>query len=580
MADWREDRIPAELKRRATVGERAAAQREVVKAVRALRSDQTIRPRSEWESGGKHPIDLVSEGLEEAETQIESAIRKLSYGEEVKAGFSASPARIRDATKLLSGALREMQRAVQAAEAALDQGKVTETREEFEKVGRALEAVLAEATDEAGERAPAAMELLNESASACLEAERRLGLFTETVAQGKAELQTVRESVRRLRSVCPEVRSVFSASPAPLAKVPVYLAKAEDLLRREVKGTTAEELRQAVSDARKAAEYVGEARAVHKLAELLLLVADSLEAAETAAEEGSQWLDAGAQARAELAKCRAELKAANDAREGVSVSDQVVELFGAAGGAATGGSRKLDLGKPKRAEQEFREFQVKIQETSRALRDADLLPRAVESLERCDTAATAGIQKLADVEKAEEELGRAAQSLGMAAGSQRQIADLFLNHSLSNKVYDLMFDGLYVALASAMFSLLAFYIATAAYRAFRVQSGEAFLLMFAALLVMLGQIPHGVLLVDGLIHLLGIDLLFEAIGIEGLSITQIRLWILRTLNTAAFRGIALGAGIAGLSMAWRVWWSMEAGALLDEPGADEGGESGSSGGRD
>jgi hypothetical protein len=141
------------------------------------------------------------------------------------------------------------------------------------------------------------------------------------------------------------------------------------------------------------------------------------------------------------------------------------------------------------------------------------------------------------------------------------VANLLLEQTTANRVYDLMFRGLYVALGSAMFSLLAFYIATAAYRAFRIQSREAALLMVAALLVMLGQIPVGVWLADRF---------FDVVGLGDCSITQVRLWILRVINTAAFRGIALGSAIAGLSMAWRVWWSMDSGALLVEPVADEG----------
>lgn len=195
-----------------------------------------------------------------------------------------------------------------------------------------------------------------------------------------------------------------------------------------------------------------------------------------------------------------------------------------------------------------------------------------ELLEALDTGsekAASGLRKLQanDDPGAEPDLNEAVQNLQTAASAQRKIANLTLEDSLANKVYDLMFKGLYVALASAMFSLLAFYIATAAYRAFRIQSSEAVLLMVAALLVMLGQIPVGVWIVDPL---------FDALGWE-LSITQVRLWILRTVNTAAFRGIALGSAIAGLSMAWRVWWSMESAVLLDDqPSGESDSQSGGS----
>jgi hypothetical protein len=88
-----------------------------------------------------------------------------------------------------------------------------------------------------------------------------------------------------------------------------------------------------------------------------------------------------------------------------------------------------------------------------------------------------------------------------------------------------------------MFSLLAFYMAAAAYRAFRIRSAESALMMGAALLVMLGQIPFGIWVWD--------------------RFPEIRLWLLTVPNAAAFRGIAIGAAVAGLVMAFRMWLSIE-----------------------
>lgn len=103
--------------------------------------------------------------------------------------------------------------------------------------------------------------------------------------------------------------------------------------------------------------------------------------------------------------------------------------------------------------------------------------------------------------------------------------------------YALIYDGLFVALGSAMFSLLGFYIASAAYRAFRVRSVESALMLLAAFLVMLGQIPFGLWISEDL--------------------PSWRLWILEVPNSAAFRAIKIGAAVAGLVMAFRMWLSIE-----------------------
>lgn len=115
-------------------------------------------------------------------------------------------------------------------------------------------------------------------------------------------------------------------------------------------------------------------------------------------------------------------------------------------------------------------------------------------------------------------------------------------------------NGLFTGLSSAIFSLLALYIAAAAYRAFRIKSGEAALMMLTALLVMLGQIPMGTAMCDPL---------FRLLGVEG-GIAPVRGWIMEVINAAAFRGIFFGASIAGLAMGIRMWLSMETGSFYKE----------------
>lgn len=98
-------------------------------------------------------------------------------------------------------------------------------------------------------------------------------------------------------------------------------------------------------------------------------------------------------------------------------------------------------------------------------------------------------------------------------------------------------QAFFVSLGSAMFSLLGFYIAAAAYRAFRIRSIEATLMMLSALIVMLGQIPFGVWISP--------------------ELPQMRMWLLQVPSSGAARAIEMGAAIAGLVLAIRMWLSLE-----------------------
>jgi hypothetical protein len=104
-------------------------------------------------------------------------------------------------------------------------------------------------------------------------------------------------------------------------------------------------------------------------------------------------------------------------------------------------------------------------------------------------------------------------------------------------LYVFLLDGLFNSLASAMFSLLAVYIAAAAYRAFRIRSFESSLMMISAVLVILGQTSFGLYIWDGM--------------------PEVRQWLLEVPNAAAFRAIKIGSSVAALVLAFRMWLSIE-----------------------
>lgn len=90
-----------------------------------------------------------------------------------------------------------------------------------------------------------------------------------------------------------------------------------------------------------------------------------------------------------------------------------------------------------------------------------------------------------------------------------------------------IYNQMLIPLGSSMFSLLAFYMASAAYRSFRARNWLAILLLGAAFIVMLGQVPIGYRISP--------------------VIPEISQWIMEVPNTAAKRGIELGITLGVLA---------------------------------
>jgi hypothetical protein len=128
-------------------------------------------------------------------------------------------------------------------------------------------------------------------------------------------------------------------------------------------------------------------------------------------------------------------------------------------------------------------------------------------------------------------------------------------HPAVMSTFNVLFFGFLASLKSGMWSILAFYIASAAYRAFRMKSSEATFMMAAALLVMLGQVPVGILLTS-------------KIPMESwwawARVENINTWLQLAPGMAARRAILLGAAVGGLAISLRIWLSLERGAYFDQ----------------
>lgn len=109
-----------------------------------------------------------------------------------------------------------------------------------------------------------------------------------------------------------------------------------------------------------------------------------------------------------------------------------------------------------------------------------------------------------------------------------------------------LFEGVFRAAQATMFSLLAFFVASASFRAFRVKSKEAGLLMGAAFIVMLGNVPLGGMFTR---LITSIPVIGQYVG-PHVNIPMWKEWILTYPSSAAQSAILIGAmlGIISASM--------------------------------
>ncbi len=100
-----------------------------------------------------------------------------------------------------------------------------------------------------------------------------------------------------------------------------------------------------------------------------------------------------------------------------------------------------------------------------------------------------------------------------------------------------MFENIQSPMQATIFSLLAFFVASAAYRGFKARNVEATLLLTAALLVMIGRVPIG----------------------DWISpyFPKIANWILDVPSMTARRGIFIGIALGSIATSLRVILGVE-----------------------
>ena len=117
-----------------------------------------------------------------------------------------------------------------------------------------------------------------------------------------------------------------------------------------------------------------------------------------------------------------------------------------------------------------------------------------------------------------------------------------------------LYDNMMLPMQSTMFATLAFFIASAAFRAFRARSAEATALLIAAIILMIGRVPVG----DQLASLTPTFTWAQSgTAYHYADFPEWASWLLNVPNTAAFRGIQLGVYLSQVAIAVRIIFGIE-----------------------
>ncbi len=119
---------------------------------------------------------------------------------------------------------------------------------------------------------------------------------------------------------------------------------------------------------------------------------------------------------------------------------------------------------------------------------------------------------------------------------------------IESDIYTFLFDSTVVAPGTTLYAMLAFYLGSASYRAFRARNAEAALLLFAAIIVMIGAVPIG-----------------EAISPHFSTVSE---WLIDIPNTAGQRGIMICSALGFISISLRLLLGLDRGSAIDMGGVE------------
>ena len=193
----------------------------------------------------------------------------------------------------------------------------------------------------------------------------------------------------------------------------------------------------------------------------------------------------------------------------------------------------------------------------------------------------------------------AAEQAILASGSTETVKAVEWGAHISTEggLFKWMFDNIFTPLSATMFALLAFYVASASYRAFRARNFEATLLLLAGIIIMLGRVPVGSLITPWMVMylLVFVGTIFMAnyfkdrkiifgsfviglLGVTALGISMdwnptepaifflpsLQEWIYTVPNLAGARAIMIGIGLGIIVTSLRYIFCLEKSYIGDQ----------------